>query len=191
VADRGGLEGAQAVIIRPADEADFEALVDLDLASAEHHAKLDPGFYQVPPRPDVAAFLARRLADPDREMFVAEVDGEVVGMVDVTAQEPPDPGSIIRPIPSVDIGISVADAWRRRGVGRALMEAAEARARARGASLVVLDMSAANRDALAFYHELGYREFGLFLRREILSDPEPGRRATRAGGQSSGTGRRR
>ena len=34
-------------------------------------------------------------------------------------------------------------------------------------ALVVLDMSAANRDALAFYHELGYREFGLFLGREV------------------------
>lgn len=179
------------MIIRPATAADFEALVDLDLSSARHHAALDPDFYHVPPRAAIATFLERRMADPDREMLVADVDGEVVGMVDVTAQEPPDPGSIIRPIPSVDIGISVADGWRGKGIGHALMEAAEARARARGADLIVLDMSAANRDALRFYRGLGYREFGLFLRREILSDPEPGRRATRAGGQSSGTGRRR
>jgi ribosomal protein S18 acetylase RimI-like enzyme len=167
VAQRGGLEGAQAVIIRPAVAADFEALVDLDLDSARHHAALDPDFYHVPPRSDVAAFLERRLADPDRELLVAEIDGAVVGMVDVTAQEPPDPGSIIRPIPSVDIGISVAEAWRGQGIGQALMAAAETRARERGAQLVVLDMSAANLDALRFYRSLGYREFGLFLRREI------------------------
>lgn len=178
------------MIIRPAVASDFEALVDLDLSSARHHAALDPDFYHVPPRAAVAAFLERRLADPDREALVAEVDGEVVGMVDVTAQESPDPGSIIRPIPSVDIGISVADGWRGKGIGHALMAAAEARARERGAGMVVLDMSAENRDALRFYRGLGYREFGLFLRREILSDPEPGRRARRAGGPSSGTGRR-
>ena len=153
--------------IRAASADDFEALVDLDLASARHHAVLDPDFYHVPPRSAVAAFLGRRLADPDREVFVAEVDGAVVGTVDVTRQRPPDAGSIVRPIASVDIGISVAEGWRGKGVGHALMEAAEAAATARGAELIVLDMSARNTEALRFYEGLGYRTFGLFLRKDV------------------------
>lgn len=167
MAERGGLESTEGLTIRPALETDFEALVDLDLSSAAHHARLDPAFYRVPERGAVAAFLERRLADPDREVLVAEIGGRVVGMVDLTAQEIPDPGSIIRPIPSADIGISVAEDWRGMGIGHALMEAAESRARARGAQLVVLDMSAENRDALRFYRARGYREFGLFLRRGL------------------------
>ena len=155
------------VAIRPREDADFDALVELDLASARHHATLDPALYQVPCRDDVAAFLRRRLADSQREVLVADIDGEVVGMVDVTLEEPPDSGSIIRPVPTADLGISVADAWRGRGVGAALMEAAEANARRRGARRIVLDMSSANQGALRFYRRRGYHEYGLLLRQDL------------------------
>src|SRR5688572_25717323 len=95
---------SDTVEIRPRAASDFEALVELDLASARHHAGLDPEFYRVPERAAVAEFLARRLTDPDREVLVALVDGEVVGTVDVTLVEPPDPGSIVRPVPTADLG---------------------------------------------------------------------------------------
>jgi hypothetical protein len=83
-----------AVVIRPAASSDRDALVELDLASAAHHAALDPDAYRIPDREAVAAFLDRRHANPDREVFVAVVDGVVVGTVDVTMVEPPDEGSI-------------------------------------------------------------------------------------------------
>jgi diamine N-acetyltransferase len=155
------------VTIREARPDDFDALVELDQSSAIHHARLDPEFYRVPERTLVANFLRRRLAEPDREVLVAEADGAVVGMVDVTLAEDPDPGSIIRPVPTADIGISVLEEWRDRGVGHALMSAAESSAVARGARRIVLDMSAANVGALRFYRSLGYAEYGLLLRREL------------------------
>ena len=155
------------VTIRAARPADFEALVELDWSSAVHHARLEPDFYRVPERTAIADFLRRRLADPDREVLVAEADGAVVGMVDVTLDEEPDPGSIVRPVPTADIGISVLEDWRGRGVGHALMAAAEASATARGARRIMLDMSAANVGALRFYRSLGYGEYGLLLRREL------------------------
>ena len=155
------------VTIRPRTDDDFESLVDLDLASARHHAAIDPAFYRVPERPAVAAFLARRLAELDGDILVAVADGAVVGMVGVAVQEPPDPGAVIRAVPTVDLGISVAEEWRGRGVGQALMAAAERWARERGASRMVLDMSAENDGALRFYERLGYRRHGLLLRREL------------------------
>jgi GNAT superfamily N-acetyltransferase len=153
------------VTIRAARPADFDALVELDWSSAVHHARLDRDFYRVPERAVVTEFLRRRLSNPDREVLVAEADGAVVAVVDVTLAE--DPGSIIRPIPTADIGISVLEDWRGRGVGHALMAAAEAAALARGARRIILDMSSANIDALRFYHSLGYAEYGLLLRREL------------------------
>lgn len=158
---------ASPLTIRAARPADFEALVDLDMSSAVHHAGLEPEFYRVPERTVVAAFLHRRLADPDREVLVAEADGAVVGMVDVTLAEEPDAGSIVRPVPTADVGISVLEDWRDRGVGHALMAAAESSAAARGARRIVLDMSSANVGALRFYRSLGYVEYGLLLRREL------------------------
>ena len=155
------------VVVRPAIEADFQALVALDWSSAVHHVGLDPEFYRLPDRANVAAFLRRRLADPAREVLVAVADGEVVGMVDVTIAEPPDRGSIVRPIPTADLGISVLDGWRGRGIGGLLMTAAEELARRRGARQVVLDMSSANAGALRFYESLGYAPHGLLLRRRI------------------------
>ena len=158
------------VLVRARRADDFEALVDLDLASARHHASIDPESYQVPERDAVAAFLERRLGDPAREMLVAEVDGDVVGAVDITLVGPHDPGSIVRPIPTADLGISVAEGWRDRGIGHTLMAAAEANARARGAERMILDMSSANAGALRFYRALGYREHGLLLSRSLLDD---------------------
>lgn len=158
---------AAPVTIRAARPADFDALVELDWSSAAHHAHIDPEFYRVPDRSAVSAFLRRRLSNPDREILVAESDGMVVGMVDVTLAEEPDPGSIIRPVPTADIGISVLVDWRGQGVGHALMAAAESTARARGARRIVLDMSSANVEALRLYDSLGYTEYGLLLRREL------------------------
>ena len=153
--------------VRRATTDDVGALIDLDLASARHHAALDPGLYRVPDRAAVAAFLRRRLADPDREVLVAEVDGAVVGAVDVTLAEEPDPGSIVAPMATADLGISVLETWRGRGIGHLLMAAAEATARSRGAERIILDMSAANVDALRFYRSLGFRDHELVLRRDF------------------------
>jgi ribosomal protein S18 acetylase RimI-like enzyme len=155
------------LVIRAAVPADRDALVELDIASAVHHAALDPDSYRVPDREAVASFLDRRGADPDREVLVAVVDEAVVGMVDVTILESPDNGSIVRPIPTADIGISVLEAWRGRGIGRQLMEAADASARARGAQQIVLDMSSSNVGALRFYRRLGYVDSSLVLRRSL------------------------
>ena len=157
---------AASVTIRPRTAADFDALVDLDLASA-HHAQLDPEFYRVPDRAAVAAFLERRLAELDGEILVAVAGRQVIGMVGVAMQDPPDPGSIIRAVPTVDLGISVLDEWRGRGVGQALMAAAERWATERGAGRMVLDMSSENAGALRFYQRLGYRQHGLLLCRAL------------------------
>ena len=149
---------------------DLEALVELDLSSARHHASIDPEAYRVPDRDRVTAFLKRRLADPDREILVTEVGGRIVGAVDITMVGPRDPGSIVRPIPTADLGISVAEDWRGRGIGHTLMAAAEANARGRGAERMILDVSAANEGAVRFYHELGYREHGHLLSRSFRDE---------------------
>jgi ribosomal protein S18 acetylase RimI-like enzyme len=54
--------------------------------------------------------------------------------------------------------VVVAEAWRGQGLGRALLAAAEAWAKAQGLHRLQLLADCENQPALAFYRGLGWRE---------------------------------
>lgn len=103
-----------------------------------------------------------RHADGDRAVFVAEGGGRVVGFVTVservhfTGSREAYVGELV-----------VAEESERRGVGRALMAAAEDWARGRGLARISLDTGAANADALGFYGALGYEEDDVRLSKAV------------------------
>jgi len=107
--------------------------------------------------PTDAAEAARRLAaiasDPAQIALVAEVDGEVVGWVHVVESTSLQSGAL------VEIRGLVVDAGARRSsVGRALVEAAEAWAAARGHEVIRVRTDVRRDDARAFYLGVGYEE---------------------------------
>jgi ribosomal-protein-alanine N-acetyltransferase len=59
------------------------------------------------------------------------------------------------------LNVATAIEARRRGVGRALMEAAEEEGRRRGARLSTLEVRRSNVAAIALYRAIGYRQVGL------------------------------
>ena len=59
------------------------------------------------------------------------------------------------------LNVATALAARRRGVGRALMEAAEGEGRRRGARLSTLEVRRSNEGAIALYLTMGYRQVGV------------------------------
>jgi [ribosomal protein S18]-alanine N-acetyltransferase len=59
------------------------------------------------------------------------------------------------------LNIATAQEERRRGVGRALMDEAAARARRGGAVLATLEVRRSNASAIALYRTLGYRQVGV------------------------------
>lgn len=61
---------------------------------------------------------------------------------------------------SVEHTVMLADAARRQGVGRRLMAAGMAAAKARGAHVMVAAISGENPDAVAFHAALGFRMVG-------------------------------
>ena len=80
------------------------------------------------------------------DAIVAVADGVIVGhamAADLPERICPDASRI------TDVGVVVADAWQRRGVGAALMRALIARAQARGVTALAMDVLPGNRRVLA------------------------------------------
>ncbi len=59
------------------------------------------------------------------------------------------------------ISVAVLPDWRRQGIGRSLMTAAEEFARGRGAGTIRLEVGVDNAPAVEFYKTLGYRIDGV------------------------------
>jgi len=104
------------------------------------------------PRELAAERLEHFEADVGSRIQLAEVDGDVAGLV-ATHVVPRLDGEL-RSCRIVDL--VVAERRRRRGVGTALLRAGEAEARRRGCSR--LDLSSGNwrEDAHAFYERMGF-----------------------------------
>ena len=170
------------VTIRPATPEDEPAMIELEHASAIHHAAVDPNRWRIPDRDAIAAYRRRRqLADPDSGALLAIADGRVVGMVELLPRGVQDAGAARISMPSVDIGLSVAEGWRDRGIGTALMDAAEAWARERGATRMILDLAAANTGARRLYDRLGYEVHGLMMDKPLDDSILEGRPASPSG----------
>jgi ribosomal protein S18 acetylase RimI-like enzyme len=110
--------------------------------------------------PTTAEAVERRLqrlgASPADRVFVAEVDGEVVGAASVHLSltlEYDEPAAKLS-------AIVVDERHRRCGIGEALARAVEKEAQARGCCLVFLTTAERRADAHAFYRRLGYEETG-------------------------------
>jgi len=97
----------------------------------------------------IAAYYGDRVAERFveervRTFLVADAGGEVAGMI---SRE----GGFID-------ALHVGARYRRRGIGRALVEAAEVAMRADGVPCAVLETDTFNRASQALYEALGYRE---------------------------------
>jgi GNAT superfamily N-acetyltransferase len=158
--------------VRPFEAADADAVAAAIVDSSIHHAALEPDRYRVLDPTRVAAVYRAGLQHPagqpadEAATFVAELDGRVAGMVDIHVARP---AGAHQPrtygyIPE----LAVAAGARRRGVGAALMAAAEDWARARGCAHTVLDYNARNADAGRFYRDrLGYRSAGEIVIKDL------------------------
>ncbi|MGZ8695873.1 MAG: GNAT family N-acetyltransferase [Gaiellaceae bacterium] len=105
-----------------------------------------------------AAIVSRleRLAIVGDRVIVADVGEEVVGLAHLQVTP-----AIEYDRPAAKIGaLIVDDSHRGEGIGRALVEALEAEARARGCVLLFLTTSARRKDAHEFYRRVGLEETG-------------------------------
>lgn len=160
---------ARGLEIRPVTIDDLEVLIDIYLDTARHHAAIDPAWFHVPPRAAVAARLTRRIeSQGDDGIYVAAmIDGRMVGSATIFVEDPPQPGSMMRPIRTAEFGVSVVDGQRGRGIGRALIGHLEGWAADHGVERVTLSVAEANVDAIRLYHALGYVDYDRAMRKDL------------------------
>ena len=149
------------LVIRPVTRDDLETLIDVYLDTAIHHARIDPEVFHVPTRDDVAVRLRRRIdgRGDTAEYVAAMVGDEMAGSASVDLSDPLSPGNMMRNLPMAEFGVSVVEAWRGRGIGRALIAWTERWAAERGVERMILNVSDANEGARRLYRELGYRDY--------------------------------
>jgi len=156
---------------------DAEEVVRLWVLLVEEHRSLDPRYRLG----DDAAeryrmFLLESLFRPDHAVFVARANGRPVGYI---------AGRLVGPSVIFDERLEgvVQDAYvlpehRNRGVGSRLAERLVAHFREKGATNVLLDVSALNPDAERFWRRHGFTEF----RRTLWLGLDGGSRGIDAGG---------
>jgi ribosomal protein S18 acetylase RimI-like enzyme len=97
------------------------------------------------------------LKDPAIHLFVAEHDENLVGVAVVKfgVQCPTGEGSAVELL-----ALYVQEHFVGQGIGKALLQAAEAKAREQSGSALWLTVNAKNAEAIAFYEHQGYSKVG-------------------------------
>ena len=160
--------------VRPADLAELGCF----FAGLSVESRYLRFFAPVTPAHGLLDLLAGR--HPRVDAIVAVADGVIVGHA---------MAADYRDGRATDVGIVVADAWQRRGVGAALMRALTARAQARGVTSLAMDVLPGNRRVIAMITghwpdaAIGRSADGLDIRIQLPRYQPPRPRAQPAAGQ--------
>lgn len=142
------------ILVRDAEPADAASLVRVwaDILRRTSDRAMRP------PLAEVRASVARIIAEPGQRLIVAVLEDEVVGAAFLSRA----PLSPVHADDAVQIShLQVLEHARRRGAGKALMEAAVAWAEEKGASTVMAAATAQDREANRYLARLGFASLAI------------------------------
>jgi ribosomal protein S18 acetylase RimI-like enzyme len=144
-------------VIREATEADADIISSLNIDVQAAHASAMPWWFK-PASPDTFPpdVVARLLDDPSNLVFIAEVESSPAGYAYAEVMDRPETSFNYAYQMVYVHHISVRPAHRRRGIGRALLEAVQAAASKRDIRMISLDVWTFNAGARAFFSLSGF-----------------------------------
>lgn len=159
---------ASEFIIRTARRQDAKPIGALWQALMDFHRARDPRFEFAPSAMrEFEQHLIQMMRSRGARVYVAEAAGEVIGytMGEIHTRKP------IYPVGTYGFisDVVVDEAWRRKGVGRALAETLMAWFRQHGVTAIELFVAVANPVSDAFWRSLGFTDYLRLLRLDIRS----------------------
>jgi putative acetyltransferase len=140
--------------VRPADPADAEQLAELGRAVGSEPEGWLISIDGWRSASDERRYLRAIRRYPDAAVLVAEAEGRVVGRLSLARDQHPASAHV------ADLGLMVAKDCRRRGVGRALLQAAVDWAREAGIAKLELHVFPWNEPAIRLYEGFGFVQEG-------------------------------
>jgi GNAT superfamily N-acetyltransferase len=164
-----------SVTVRPARSGDGAGIAQVWLSTAAYYSHLDPGHFQVPRAEGLAQGWEDELGHDNVNSLrlVAEADGSVIGWLSARIELPEDSAGMQLTREhgwtrlAVDALLVDRDQWRH-GAGTALLEAAEAWGRDRGAQVARLDTYAHSPVSVPFYEDrMGYQRRSIVFQKQL------------------------
>jgi ribosomal protein S18 acetylase RimI-like enzyme len=142
--------------IRKAQTSDIEELIELNLEVHAIHLQEHPKKFKELSAEDVRSSLSHFLSQESAEIIVCSNEDRIVGYVLVLIVTPPEnPVQKLKPFLYVD-QIDVKEEYRRRGVGKLLLDAAREYAIEKGLDFIILDVWKFNAHAVSFFRSQGF-----------------------------------
>jgi ribosomal protein S18 acetylase RimI-like enzyme len=147
------MKDGRTVVVRRAREADAEQLLrNINDVGAEMEWILTES---IPWDSRREREWIRGFDDRSSILYVADVDGKVVGQLDVHIASYPKARHV------ANLGVAVVKAYRDLGIGRALMERALAWMKGRGVEKATLEVFSTNSRAITLYRKMGFEVEGV------------------------------
>jgi GNAT superfamily N-acetyltransferase len=141
--------------IRPANQDDVPGLVDLWIEFMDFHTALDPDYVRSPDAvKNWTAYVTEKISDEKFRIIVAVDEGRLVGHLVATLKEYP-PVFTLKNYGFVQ-EIAVNYAYRRKGVGRRLYDAAEEWLLSAGVSRIQINVDTDNETSRGFWNAVGF-----------------------------------
>ncbi len=151
------------ISIRPANEHDIGALCEIYYDFHEFHVCGVPthlrslGDRERWDRSVLRKTLGTIIKSDDSEIFVADVAGELAGLIEVYMRQDADEPTLVRHQYAELQSLMVSSTFRRNGIGTRLVEVAQRWAWERGATEMRLGLWEFNEAAREFYEALGFK----------------------------------
>lgn len=152
--------------MREAETRDLDRVAAMWTAITRHHEPLDPLFRM---RPDsdgeLRELLRALLRDRDAAILVYELEGDIAGLCIIRIDHAPPILEETERAEITDLG--VRPGFRRRGIGKLLLEQALAWVRMSGIERVEVQVASANAEGQQFWRSQGFGDLMQVLHKRL------------------------